>query len=309
MIDSEYHLYAHNTCEEMERLISNQVTGYVEEVDYNVLNTVTSFIKFYQQQPLDQKVQQVFEAFTPDSSLEAQNTKGTNCVGKAQDLARRLEARRIKAHVVAAGPGDGKPVDHGAVVVPCRDGILLLEVDNPDPIVALRPNEPFDIVYRGDPDLILSFRFNEETGIITRTDYKGSEKIHQVEYHQDPNPDSSVMKRWLACTKFYPVSTGARAGVIPHSLQVNVRLGKITFNRGQEKFRLPFDALDALSFDKSRLTSDDGQPSSLQDAEYFLGSDGRGGPFFDAFKTAKAQLIDQIFTIKVHEKIIKEILN
>ncbi len=135
------------------------------------------------------------------------------------------------------------------------------------------------------------------------------------------NPDKSVMKHWLATTKFFPVSTGARKGTEQHALQVNVKLRKITFNRGNEKFRLPFDALGAdRSIERKQLVKvvagPDGkeatEPASQEDIQFFLGEEDSnewGDPFFDAFKSSKQQLIDQIFAVRTHEEMFKELYN
>ncbi len=193
------------TCEEMEKLIHQDVENYVNEVDYNGLNAAMSFIDFYDQEHAiheKKSVAEIFHDFVPHSEKEASATFGTNCVGKAQDVARRLEKQyHIEAHVVVVSEGPNLPVEHAAVVVPCRDGVVLVEVDLPDTTFVLRPNEPFGIIYRGeqkgsqrDPDLMLAFRivetplgYKEQEPMITRTHSHNGKKVGYIQYILRPD--------------------------------------------------------------------------------------------------------------------------
>ena len=72
-------------------------------------------------------------------------TRGTNCVGKALEISKRLNglAEKVEAHVIVESKGLNEPAIHAAVAVPCRDGILLIDINRDVPIMILKLKQTF----------------------------------------------------------------------------------------------------------------------------------------------------------------------
>lgn len=318
-------------CEEVKAIIETDVSHMVSEIDYNGLGIVVDFIDFYETEhakhPEDSPLK-IFERFQPDSHQEASTLHGSTCVGKAHDLVERLKKKGIESHIVIEKEqGDNLPT-HAAVVAPCSNGLLLIEIEHDTPVRILKPDIPFEQRYPGQDSLsslLLSFAIVEVPRdyqsfepIIARKEEQISEsstKVSQAEYILKPclNPDESVMKRWMAESHFYPISTGARKDQEPHSIQVNLRPtpgypeGKITFGIGEKKFRLPLSAVDPLTrtIDYGQLTPDPKlQLSEPEEKEYqdLLSS----GGFFEAFES-RAHIMNQIFMVCSHQNLLRQI--
>jgi hypothetical protein len=331
----------------MEVKTQGVISDVRKGVDYNGLHIVNEFIKFCEEQrKIDPKMNsvEIFHRFQPDSREEASLTHGTSCVGKAWDIVKRLNEISVEARVILESAGPNKPPTHAAVAVPCKDGILLVDIERDVPVVILKPTEPFIKIYPGkgtpdnpeppdreNPELRLSIEIIEIPGnyktltplIIKKENFTTETATKKNSYSQfvlrpDTDPDQSVMKRWLVSkhTWFYPVSSGKREGQEQHSIQVNVEQEKITFSIGNKKFRIPLDAFDpkTRTIDRNKLIGDEKLkllPEKLEEyKDIIFGKveDGNsGGNFFEAFKTPKNLLMDQIFTIVAHREMLKNL--
>jgi hypothetical protein len=302
------------------------------QVDYNGLNIVCEFIRFCETERLNNpKINDydLLNRFQPDSKDEASLSHGSTCVGKARELVRQLRDLSVEAHVVLEYKQPGHPPIHAAVIVPCQDGLLLVEVEHSIPIIAIKPDKPWSKDY--PPNLTLSMELIEVPGnfratapvIVKKETFKvkdAEQKGACTEYllRSDPNPDNSVMKRWLVGkdTWFYPVSTSPGSAIKEkHTLQVNVAKGKLTFGIGEKKFRLPLAAIhpESRSFDRNKLEADESLKLTAEQLndykEIIFGASGEelGGPFFDAFNSGKKLLLDQLFTIASHKEFLKNL--
>lgn len=332
------------SCELMESLLQEDISNVRQGVDYNGLHVVNEFITFCETmrtvEPGINPVE-IFHRFQPDSRNEAALKAGTTCVGKAWDIVKRLEERSVVAYVVVESAGPDQPPTHAAVVVPCTNGLLLIDVDKDIPILTIKPHQPFIKTYLGKgtlenpdpqhPHLTLSFEivavpgnYNTQVPLIAKRETFTSEtqtkknSYSQFVLRPDTNPDDSVMKRWLVSshTWFYPVASATRSGQEQHSIQVNVAQEKITFSIGNKKFRIPLDAFDPKTgrVDREGLLGDPKLELTKEQLEGYrdliLGKAGTpevGGPFFDAFNTPKNLLIDQIFNVIAHKDTLKEL--
>lgn len=335
-------------CERLKEDIQGYISDVIKGVDYNGLHIVTQFITFCEEQrKLDPNISniEIFHKFQPDSKDEASRTYGSTCVGKARHIVEVLAEKGIEAHVVVqhivvASKGINDPAGHAAVVVPGKDGILLIEVEHNVPILILKPNEPIKEFYPGkgtreqpeppdaaNPDLRLSMELIEVPGnyssstpiIVKKEDFTtetAKKKNSYSEYilRPDTDPDLSVMKKWLVSkhTWFYPVSSAARENQPQHSFQLNVAKDTMTFNVGDKKFRIPLSAFnpEARTVDRAKLVGDEGLQLSEEQKDFILGKQGEevlGGPFFDAFKTSKSLLFDQIFNVVTHRELLNDL--
>ncbi|MBA3721951.1 MAG: hypothetical protein H0W88_06085 [Parachlamydiaceae bacterium] len=328
------------TCESMQVKIQGEISAVVKGVDYNGLHVVNEFINFFERErKKDPKINsvEIFHRFQPTSENEATHTHGSTCVGKALDIVKRLKEKKVEAHVIVESEGRDEPATHAAVAVPCKDGILLVDIERDVPMLTLKPKEPFIKLYPGrgptgysdkeNPDLTVLIEIVETPGnyktptplivkkekFTTETATKKN-SCTQFILRSETNPDLSVMKRWLVSshTWYYPVASAAREGEEQHSFQVNVAYGTITFNIGNKKFRIPLDAFDPKkrTIDRSKLLGDKGQQLSEDQIDFILGkeADGNtGGEFFKAFKTSKDLLMDQVFNIIAHKKMLKNL--
>lgn len=322
------------TCESMEAKIQGEVSD-VKGLDYNGLHVVTHFIEFCEQErQKDPKMNivEIFQRFQPDSKDEASRTHGTTCVGKAWNIVNRLEEKGVEAHVIVESGKPDEPPVHAAVAVPCKDGILLVEVEHDLPILMLKSNKPLIIPHI---NLNVSFEIIEIPGnyktptplIVRRENFeKETDRNSYAQFvlRPDTNADQSVMKRWLVSdhTQFYPVSSAKREGEEKYSLKVNVDRGKVTFNIGEKRFRLDMKDFDVATgtVDRSKLRGtklvedkEEEVALSKEDMVYYknfiLGMEGEalGGKFFEAFQTQKDLLIAQIFTVVAHQEMLNDL--
>ncbi len=293
-------------CAELKSEIQGYIADIVRGVDYNGLHIVTQFITFCKEQrKLDPNISniEIFHRFEPDSKDEASLTYGTTCVGKALHIVKVLAEKKIEAHVVIqhiviAAKGINEPAGHAAVVVPGKDGVLLIEIEHNVPILILEPNKRIEEFHAGkgtreepqppdaeNPDLHLSVELIEVPGnyssptpiIVKKENFTSETKKKKNTYSEyilrpDTNPDQSVMKKWLVSkqTWFYPVSSAAREGQPQHSFQLNIAEDKMTFNISDKKFRIPLDAFDPTTktIDRTKLVGDEGQALSEDQKRY-----------------------------------------
>lgn len=335
-------------CAELKNTIQGCIEDIVKGVDYNGLQIVTQFITFCEKQRrLDPKISdiEIFHRFEPDSKDEASLTNGTACVGKALHIVKMLAEKKIEAHVVIQhvvipAKGINEPTGHAAVVVPGKDGVLLIEIEQNVPILILEPNKHIEEFFPGkgtrkepqspdaeNPDLYISMELIEVPGncgtsspiiakkeVFTIETEKKKNTYSEYILRPNTNPDQSVMKKWLVSKHilFYPVKSAAREGQPQHSFQLNIIEDKMTFNIGNKKFRIPLDAFDPAtkSIDRTKLVGDEGQVLSEDQKDFILGKkddDSLGGKFFEAFKTSKKLLIDQIFIVVANRQILKNL--
>ncbi len=335
-------------CDRLKEDIQGYISDIIKGVDYNGLHVVTQFITFCEEQrKLDPNISnvEIFHKFQPDSKDEASLTYGSTCVGKARHIVEVLAEKNIEAHVViqhviVKSKGIDEPAGHAAVVVPGKDGILLIEVEHPVPILILKPNESIKDFSPGKgtrekpeppdaahPDLHLSMElievpgnYSSPTPIIVKKENFTSETAEKKNTYSeyilrpDTDPDLSVMKKWLVGkhTWFYPVSSAAREGLPQHSFQLNIAENKMTFNIGDKKFRIPLAAFDPTkrTIDRTKLVGDEGQELSEDQKDIILGKQKDktlGGTFFDAFKTSKSLLLDQIFNVVTHREMLHDL--
>ncbi len=335
-------------CDRLKDDIQGYISDIIKGVDYNGLHIVTQFISFCEEQrKLDPSISnvEIFHKFRPDSKDEASRTYGSTCVGKARHIVEVLAEKKIEAHVViqhvvVTSKGIDDPAGHAAVVVPGKDGILLIEVEHNVPILILKPNKPIEEFYPGkgtrerpeppdaaNPDLHLSIELIEVPGnyststpiIVKKENFTAETAKKKNTYSEyilrpDTDPDLSVMKKWLVSkhTWFYPVSSAAREGLPQHSFQLNLAEDKMTFNIGDKKFRIPLASFDPTTrtIDRTKLVGSEGQELSEDQKDFILGKqeDGvLGGKFFDAFKTSKSLLLDQIFNVVAHREMLQDL--
>ena len=314
------------TCETVKGKIEEKVREHVQSIDYNGLHVVEAFVEFWDRKHSENPSLtpvQVFHLFEPNSQSESIRTHGGTCVSKAHDIVKLLEGI-VEAQVVVESAGPDAPATlHAAVVVPCQDGVLLIEPENArDMVLPLLLGNANERIYQGDgtadkPDINVAIRIVETSGnyrLSTPLLQKTVTKAGKVEYFQYllrpvNRPDLSVMKRWMLMADLYPVSTGWHDGK-QFSLKENISQGTLTFQiqekgKGEIKVRIPLDAFDGVKkwsdLDKSKLMGDKGATLTPEERDYYVGD------FFKVFHTSPDLLQRQIITIAQHRDVLQQL--
>ncbi len=138
--------------EELARRLEPTLRSHLREKTYNSFAPVLSFVETMQQNPPGANWQswlEPFRKFQLDSRQETDSVGGSSCVGLAHDLCQTLRDQGYPAYCCpvrlpeALRQGNPFPFGHTAVVVPYREGFLLLDpgLSLPQPI-PVEPDKP-----------------------------------------------------------------------------------------------------------------------------------------------------------------------
>ncbi len=133
------------SCEDIRDLIIDKVEKFGSEVDYTGLNTLTSFLEFFEEERFQNPsitAVEVFTKFKPNSSGEAELNHASSCVGQSLAVLQMLKKDfDLNGYVVVETAHLNSPPNHAAAIIPCNDGVLLLETFEKEPIILIKPNE------------------------------------------------------------------------------------------------------------------------------------------------------------------------
>jgi hypothetical protein len=179
---------------------------------------------------------QSFMSFVPDSSWDIAFTGGSSCVGKCRAMQKILADRfSLKSYFIVERQDPLATPNHGAMVIPCSDGIVFLDAA-PTRLFILKPEqeailsaEPITfppgsdgVAHTGTIQTRFALcRTGEEYGevppmIVKKTveTYDSGEmyRATQTEFllRCVNNPDLSVMKRYIFAVRPYPLRARAR---------------------------------------------------------------------------------------------------
>lgn len=240
------------TCEQVEGAIKDSIAKLQKEVDYNAFNSVTGFLKFLDE---ERKVNptiseyEAFQKFNPDSKEEVSKTRGGICVGHGyavvQTIAKNIvQGQPVTGYVITESGGGKESPEHAAVVVPCLDGVVLIEFMWDKQIMSIK-HETGLIDVTADKKFTETFRIIEIPGgmhvpnkpIIMRVQNSSEGTVHR-EYliRSDHNPDLSVTKHWFLDTMFYPTTSPKDSTVKSKSvIKFDLARGAVVFQVGEGK--------------------------------------------------------------------------
>ena len=224
----------------------------------------------------------------------------------SQALAKILEeTHEIKTHVVIERASQNAPPNHAAAVIPCEDGVMLLEVLNSihgqDPIISLKANAPTTITLGAQNEVKVDFAIVETPGnyrsvtpMISKKEQIADQAPQQSEFLLRPvdSPDHTVMKRYMLMQSTYPIehvkdssSTSISIDFTRESVKLRKSTPKPEGGENVQSLILPFSA-----FHPKEKTID-----LSETQKEFVNED-----FFKDFATPEAEIKDQLFTMVEH---------
>lgn len=254
--DSSVYLMAINikTTEEVFELIKKDILFYTRETDYNSWHTVVDFIDFFHTFNPPIKSVDAFRKFDPHAQRvhEFSDSCSTRSIAIVGHLSKKYN---LQGYPIVQREGRlGIPI-HAATIIPCRDGILLIETLNrKQPIVAVRPGVKAKAEMFGDQcTLEIDSTEGPYSKLVRRGELKlpdGSIKFFKTEFPLEEQSISAVMLRYIKDHYEYALVSKK----LDYSILVNMHEGKIVFRKGKGKEikrqTLEFKDLDSSKMDK-----------------------------------------------------------
>ena len=323
----------HVSCEEAKRLIEE--SGLMERMaaaEYNSLPTICGFLE-HAHKHSELSPAEAFRTYQADSTGELDRSKGATCSGISRAFVEDLSKGDLKltAYPVVERFSTLAVPNHAAVMVPCNDGVLFIELLHPQHIAKVKSNEvenlkiqvefmdkgiakkdllnmSFKVIRTQEDYKIENLVMARET-VITNADTGEVVGSSQSQYllRGVANPDSPVMTRYMLVRDFYPLSGKARSNGDELNVKVNYDSSTVTLQRkGKEKFFkvvLPFHVFDAKthSIDPER-ESDLEKREALQKALYDFIGEGTLESYWNEFQAPEA-VKQQIFTLTEPENV------
>lgn len=321
------------SCHEAEELIKDlKLLEKYAAVEYNSLPTILGYIEHFKKHP-ESTPSEAFRSYEPNSSGEIERASGTVCSGVNREFVEILRTNNFPVHAypIVERAGPLAIPNHAAAVVPCNDGILFIELLNPQKIVSVKAREVTNIevkvtffdreeqVVKTD-QIVTAFKvlqttddYDVENLILSKEDTfldDETKKIkghHSVEYLLRPikNPDSPVMTRYMLVMPVYPVIAKSQLNGDELTIKVNFNEGNVVLQRKEketEKFskvKLPFALFDAETQTIDVKKAD--APLS-QTIEEFLGPGRNFDKFWDEFQ-APQEIKNQLFILTKRENL------
>jgi len=286
------------TCAQTKAKIKEVVENFPKNYDYNSLRNVCAFLKFFEaERKIDPNISEIdaFKKFKPDTTDEVFISNGSSCTGHSTAILKILEKEYgLKGHVVVETEGPNTPAFHAAAIIPCSDGIALIEVFMGS-IIEILFEKPLTLEdekklsYRHDFMIVKTPGDYRSKILIFKQDIKEDKKTEkQTEMVLRPvnKSEHTVMKQHIIGADYYPIS-----GRNNHAIKINAIRSKVTFQIGEEednKFRLDFSDFKDGWFDDKKLSG-----KQKEKYEKII----KNSNFFEAFKTKKSLLQEEIIYV------------
>lgn len=254
--DSSVYLTAVNikTTKEVYNLIKNDIKEFTRDIDYNSWHALIDFIDFYHTFNPPVKSIEAFRRFDPQARRIQEF--GHSCSGQSIAIVDHLaEKYNLQGYPLVQREGKfGIPM-HTASIIPCRDGILLIETQNKNqPIVAVKSGIKTNAAMFGD-QCVLEIDSTEGpyAKLIRRAEIRlpdGSLKIFKTEFPLEELSIRAVMLRYIVDRVEYALVSKKH----DYSILINMHDGKIVFKKGKgndaKRKTLEFKDLDSSKMDK-----------------------------------------------------------
>lgn len=299
------------TCNEAQGEIEDTVSRMRGGVDFSSFHVVEGYLKFLEQERQVNPAITELEAlhkFRSDSQDELFKMRGSTCVGNAQAVVQALSNRRVLGHPISAyvitnSEGPGHPETHAAVLVPCRDGVILVEFSWDCLLLVLRPNEEY-IVDNGV--IRLNFQllnipgdtYTPDRPIIRHCETIKEGRSSSMEYllRPSPNPDLAVINHFLLAETAYPFCGYTASRITKSVIKYDVERGEMTFQDGQGRNAVRV----SIPFEELNIDWENGSIDHPRFREFISHPDHAG--FFAYFRTNKDVIFRQIQMLaKNHE--------
>lgn len=280
------------SCEEVAQKIQKRVLEYTASTDYNSLHTVTDFIDFFEKSGGGKELD-IYRQFDPEANRLA-HLHGASCTGQALALLDILrEEFGVQGHAVVERDGPLGPSKHTAAVIPCRDGLILLEpLWMQDAIKIVKPDSSNESEVPGGVQTFYVTSKPDGRSTLHRRQSRplpgGRLKHEHSEYPLSILPTAPVMLKYMVDRIAFPITRD----IDPEpaiTLMVDIHEGQVTFKKGEgrnaPRRQIPF----------AKFSSDEVQA----DLATFL-----AGGFL---KTPQTQIRAQIQKIIDHQQILKNL--
>lgn len=321
--------YSNNlSCEEVKDAIEQCfVLMALGTAEYNSLGAVCDFINHAKSHP-ELTPAAAFRSFEPDSSQELEKLRGTTCSGLTRAFLRSLEIDPFlkDLHLKGYAVMEKKPPfveNHTAVMIPCNNGILFVELLPPPRIEILRKDQitSFEVNLPGELDqdgIANEIKIKTNLKVVNiEGDYKvnnlvmikselisdaGEEMTMQTQYllRGVVNPDAPVMTRYLLAMRVYPVIAKDRDGN-EIMIKVNFDDKVVNFERNGQpycKVKVPFECFDfeTKEIDLSKEKDEIKRAKMEKAIEQLVGSSSTLEDFWYEFQ-APQELKEQVFVL------------
>lgn len=234
---AKFHLEAVNieTTEHIHNQIHEDVKQFSMSTDYNSWATISDFIDYSNELKRENPAVtplQAFQKFDPHENRV--HEFGDACTGQSMAILDHLEKKyNLKGYLIVQKEGvTGVPM-HTAAVIPCKDGILLIEMLNKEqPVIAIRANQVSKAKSFGDD---CTFSLELEAGqypkLVKKATIKendGSVITYETEFPLLNLNPKAVMLRYMVERVDYVLMSEKHE----YSILVNMHDGKITFKKG-----------------------------------------------------------------------------
>lgn len=250
---------AHNilNVSEMAAKIKDEVKKYSDTTNYNSWPTLVKFIDHFQEMKRNNSSvtpAKAFQKFDPDYK-EVQEF-GNVCTGQSMAILNQLKEKYgLHGYLVVQKEGvTGLPM-HTAVVIPCRDGILLVETLNKQqPVIAIKSDQETRVEMFGqDSALEIDSKSGPYTKLVKKA-YEikkdGTVRIYKTEFPLAELSIKAVMLKYLVDRTEFSLWSEAT----DYSMIINVHDGNLVFKRGQgrEAFRktVSFSEINSVEADQ-----------------------------------------------------------
>lgn len=327
------------SCQTIKDMIEKaDLLSKFSSLEYNSFPTVCDFIKHVEMNP-GKSVAEAFRTFTPDSSKEVAEYGGSTCTGQSRAFVDSLKEISLKGFVIVERMDSIAPPNHAAVVVPCNDGILFIEVLTPPLISILQPNKEsapfeFEIEFPPGKDGIVKkekistcfkvIETNEDYGMhhsiiiktVTISKENGGKDVHHSQFllRQSANPDVPVMTRYMVAMKIYPLIAKGKHGD-ELKIKINYDDEIVAFTKtGKDKIfknvKIPFKIFNSetLEIDLSKELDSEKRKKLSEQISNFVGEGNTIETFWKEFQEP-IKIKQQVFklTRKESSNIIRDL--
>ena len=349
------------SCQEAKEAI--EARGFMEtfmSFDYNALPSVCAFVQHLKENVTHESVEKyqkeilakhpslpreealerarskallaAFHSFTLDSSQDVLHTLGSQCIGLSEAMGQALGTIGLKGYSVVERRDETSPPQHAALVVPCEDGVLLVDLAPPRLLIlkpneeslTVQPGEGTDRIQTGFKIVEVEKDYGVKAPMIVKSETISDTATGEVRHKEQTQfllrsiarPEIPAMTRYLVNQAIYPLMTKAKSNGDTLRIRFSFDEGTVSFDRCNERkpkesyrtVKIPFSLVDQRTgtINLKALISREKDPEkrvALQQAlRDIFGSDEAIEGFWQEFE-APEQIKTQVFTLASQENL------
>lgn len=332
-----------------------EARGFMEtfmSFDYNALPSVCAFVRHLQENVTPESIEkyqkeilakhpslpreeaferarskallEAFHTFTLDSSQDVLHTLGSQCIGLSEAMGQALGTIGLKGYSVVERRDETSPPQHAALVVPCEDGILLVDLAPPrllilkpnEETLTVEPGEGTDRIQTGFKVVEVENDYRVKAPMIVKSEtitdavtgeVRGKEQT-QFLLRSIARPEIPAMTHYIVNQAIYPLTTKAKSNGDLLRIRFSFDDGTVSFDRCNERnpkesyrtVKIPFSLVNQRTgtIDLASLIKSEKDPekrAALQRTlQEIFGSDSVIEGFWQEFE-APEQIKSQVF--------------